>query len=111
MDYLLLALPSALLSAWWWSAGLGAGLGVLYILISLLANRLALRKGQRTFMMIVLGGMIARMFAALVGVVLILLLLPVEQIVFIGSFFGVFVIGMIVEVLHLRRGATAEQPS
>ncbi len=90
---------------------MGAGLGVLYVLISLLANRLAFRKGQRTFMMIVLGGMMARMFIALITVVLILLLLPVEQTALIGSFFGVFIIGMIVEVLHLRRLSAADQPS
>jgi len=99
------------MSAWWWSAGLGVGLGLLYIMISLLANRLAMRKGRRTFMMIVVGGMVARLFTVLIAVILILLFLPVEQTIFIGSFFGVFVIGMIVEVLHLRRITTAGQPS
>lgn len=111
MDLLVPPLPSVLIAAWGWSVGLGAAIGVLYILISLLANRAALRKGQRTFMMIVVGGMLARMTVTLGAVVLILLLMPVQQTAFIGAFAGVFVIGTILEVLHLRRITTIDQPS
>ena len=103
MGLFLLSLLSAFTAAWWSSVGLGAGMGLLYIVVSLLATRFALRQAPRTFMMIVLGGMVARMGAALLAVVLILYLLPVEQTAFVGSFFGVFIVGMIAEVLYVRR--------
>lgn len=104
-------LPSVSITAWGWSLGLGAGIGLLYILTSLLANRLALRKGPRTFMMIVVGGMLVRMTVTLAAVVLILLLMPVHQIAFVGAFAAVFVLGTILEVLHLRRLTAMDQPS
>ena len=97
---LLLPAPPAV---WWWSAGLGIGIGLLYSLASLVTNRIALRQEQHLFMVIVLGGMVVRMMAALLAVVLILWLLPVEQAVFIGSFLGVFIIGMVMEVWSLHR--------
>ena len=104
------SLLSAFTAAWWWSAGLGAGIGLLYSAASLVATWFALRQDQRLFMVIVLGGVIVRMATALVIVVLILWLLPVEQVAFIGSFLGVFILGMIVEVwrLHRRLSATGD---
>ncbi len=86
-------------------------MGLLYTVVSLIAHRFALRQGPRTFMMIVLGGMAARMGLALIAIVLILYLLPVEQAAFVGSFFGVFIVGMIVEVLYVHRAAPAGQNS
>ena len=108
--FLLFLLP-ALTAVWWWSAGLGIGIGLLYSLASLVTNRIALRQEQHLFMVMVLGGMVVRMMAALLAVVLIVLLLPVEQMVFIGAFLGVFVIGMGVEVWNLHRTSrTARKP-
>ena len=104
----LLSMLSAFTPVWWSSVGLGAAIGLVYTVISLIANRLALRKAQLTFMVIVLGGMVVRMGAALIAVVLILLLLPVEQIAFVGSFLGVFILGMIAEVLYVRRAGGSE---
>ena len=86
-------------------------MGLLYTVVSLLAHRFALRQAPRTFMMIVLGGMAVRMAVALIAVVLILYLFPVEQTAFVGSFFGVFVLGMIVEVRYVRRAVPAGQDS
>ena len=106
---LFLSLLNAFTSAWWWSVGLGAAIGLIHGVISLLASRLALGKGVRTFMMIVLGGVLVRMAAALIAVVLVLLLLPVEQVAFVGSFMGVFLVGMIVEVRYARRAAPASR--
>ena len=103
----LLLLPA--LAAAWWSAGLGIGIGLLYSLASLVTNRVALRQEQGLFMMLVLGGMLVRMLAALVAVILILWLIPVEQVVFIGSFLGVFVIGMALDVWRLHRTLSASR--
>ncbi len=103
----LLSLLAAPAAAWWWSAGLGVGIGLLYSAASFVATWFAMRQDQRLFMVIVLGGMMARMATALVVVVLILLLLPVEPPVFIGSFLGVFIVGMIVEVWRLHRRMSA----
>ena len=111
MNSFLLSLLSAPAAAWWWSAGLGVGIGLLYSAASFVATWFALRQDQRLFMVVVVGGMMARMATALVVVVLILLLLPVEPAVFIGSFLGVFIVGMIVEVWRLhRRLLTSNKP-
>ena len=107
MCSLLLSLLSGVLAAWWGSAGLGIGIGLLYSAASLLINRYAMRQEQRLFLLLVLGGMVVRMLVVLLVVVLVLLLLPVEQIPFIASFLAVFLIGMIVEVLHLHRKGLA----
>ncbi len=111
MGLFLLSLLSAFTAAWWSSVGLGTAMGLLYTVVSLLAHRFALRQGPRTFMMIVLGGMAARMGVALIAMVLILYLLPVEQAAFVGSFLGVFIVGMIVEVLYVHRAASAGRNS
>jgi hypothetical protein len=107
MCSLLLMLLSGFLSAWWSSAGLGIGVGLLYSAASLLANRYALRQDQPTFMLIVLGGMLVRILAALAVLALIVLVLSVEPIPFVASFSAVFLIGLIVEVLHLHRQRSA----
>ena len=104
--FALLLLPAPI-AVWWWSAGLGIGIGLLYSLASLVTNRIALRQDQRLFMVIALGGMLVRMMTALVVVVLILGLFPVDQVAFIGSFLGVFIIGMVVEVWSLHRKLSA----
>ncbi len=111
MDGLDLLLPAVLTPAWWWSLGLGVGIGVLYSVASLLANRYAMRQDQQRFMLLVIGGMMARIAATLVLVALVLVLLPVQQVAFIGAFFGVFVIGLAVEVLSLHRGLQAARDS
>ena len=107
MGLFLLSLLSAFTAAWWASVGLGAAMGLLYIVISLVVTRFALRQAPRTFMMIVVAGMTVRLGLALIAVVLILYLLPVEQTAFVGSFFVIFIAGMIAEVLYVRRAAPA----
>ncbi len=100
---LALSLPAVLTPVWWLSIGLGVGIGALYSLSSVVASRYALRQPQRRFMLVVVGGMMARIAVTLVLVGLTLVLLPVEQVAFIGSFFGVFVIGLVVEVVSVHR--------
>jgi hypothetical protein len=102
-----LILLAAVTSAFWLGLGLGSGIGLLHGLVSYVANRFAMRQNQRLFMLIVIGGMLVRMLVALSLVALVLLILPVDQVAFIGSFFGVFVIGLIGEVWSVLRHLAA----
>lgn len=90
-----------------WGLLLGVGLGALYGLSSLLAYRLALRSSRHTFLPIVVGSMLLRMFVALIVVTLILVLAPVSDIAFIGAFFLVFMLGLAAEVVMLHRRTAA----
>ena len=83
------------------SVGLGVGLGLAYIFASYVSNQLALRSTQ--FMLIVVGAMMLRMFIALVLLAVVLLMLPVANAVFLGGFFVVFGIGLVIEVVTLHR--------
>ena len=96
--------------ALWLSVGLGLAIGVLYIFASLAANRYAVRQEQSRFVVIVLGGMLVRILGAMVFVALVLLLLPVAQAPFIGTFFGVFVIGLVWEVRSWLRWPASDEP-
>ena len=104
---MLLSLLSGFLSAWWGSAGLGIGIGLLYSAASLVANWYAMRQNQHVFLLIVVGGMVVRMTIALALIALVVVLGPVQQTAFFASFLGVFEMGMIVEVLRLHRKALA----
>lgn len=90
----------------WLSMGLGAGLGMVYIAASYLSNRHALKSRQR-FMLVVVTTMLIRLLLALVILIGILLLLPVSPTAFLGSFFVVFVVGLILEIWFLHRNTPA----
>jgi len=84
--------------------GIGVGLAVFYAAASLLTHRAALQKGDKNqFLAIAFGGLLARMAFALLMVTVTLVFVPVHRTAFIGSFFGVFIITLIIEVLHLHR--------
>ena len=102
-------LLSGFSSAWWLSIGLGSGIGLLYAIASLLVNRYAMRQPGHRFLLVFMGGMMVRLALALVGVTLILLLLPVQQRAFVASFLGVFVIGLIVEIVRVHRRLLVEK--
>lgn len=106
-----LALVRVLIATWWWSVGLGACIGALYIALSLLAGRYAMRQAPGRFFLVVFGAMLVRLVMTLVLVVLVLALAPVEKAPFIGAFFGVFVIGLAVEVLYLHRARPTRNDS
>lgn len=86
------------------SIGLGVGLGILYIVASFISNKRALRSGSR-FMLLLVSTMVLRLVVALVLLVGILLMLPVSESAFLGSFFVVFVLGLVLEIwtLHQRQ--------
>jgi hypothetical protein len=85
------------------SLGLGIGFGLVYGIASYLTYRLALNRAVQTFMMIAFGGMILRLFAAVIAVVLVLVLTEVQPLVFVSSFFAVFAMALTVEVLVIHR--------
>ncbi len=85
------------------SLGLGIGFGILYGLASYVTYRLALQRAVQTFMIIAFGGMILRLFAAAIAVVLVLVLTDVQPLVFVVSFFAVFTLALGVEVVLIHR--------
>lgn len=88
----------------WVGLGLGVGLAVFYASASLFTHRLALRQSNRNqFLAIAFGGLMARMAFALLTVTITLIFIPIHRTAFIGSFFGVFTITLIIEVLDLHR--------
>lgn len=83
------------------SVGLGIGLGLAYVLASYASNKHALRSGR--FTIVVVGAMMLRMFIALAFLAGVLLMLPVSDFAFLGSFFAIFGIGLVIEVSALHR--------
>lgn len=92
-----------MVNGFWFSALIGVGLGVMYGLSAYLASRTAMNRSHRSFMLLVLGGMMARLFLTILIITLILLLVPVNKLVFVVSFFVIFVIGLTLEIVILHR--------
>ena len=86
---------------------IGAGIGASYVLSAYIMFRFALSRGQRMFLIISLGGIGIRLLVAISAITLILVLSSVHQPAFLGGFFAVFVLGLILEVLMLHRGQQA----
>ena len=99
----------ALMASWWLSVGLGAGLGLLYIGASVVVNRFAATRPGNSFLLIFVSGMMIRLAVALSFITVVLLLLPVTPLAFIGSFFAVFCIGLVLEVSSLHRKLVASE--
>ncbi len=93
----------------WLSFALGAALGTLYIVASYVSNRRALRSANR-FMSIVVTTMLIRILLALIVLVGAMLLLPVSPTAFLGSFFVMFIIGLILEVVFLHQNSPGAHP-
>lgn len=90
----------------WLSLVLGTSLGILYLAASFVSNRHALKSADR-FMIIVVTTMLIRISLALVFLIGIMLTLPVASMAFLGSFFVVFVMGLVLEVWFLHRNTSA----
>ncbi len=97
----------------WFSALIGLGIGAMYVLMVFLGLRLALRQKKHSFMAVVLGGMALRLFLAVGVIAIIVAVTDVDKVVFLATFLGVFLIGMIVEVvfLHQHSGSADSQHS
>lgn len=88
----------------------GGALGVAYGASSLLMNRWALRLDtHRTFMMVSIGGLIARLLGALLVVAVTLLFTSIPTTSFVGAFFIIFVLGLALEIAILHRAARASE--
>lgn len=98
-------------AAIWTSVVLGVALGLANAAASFLLYRVARNKSHGTFMAIVLGGMVARMFAVLALLALVIVFLPVSRVAFIGAFFATFAVAMTAEIILLQRRASPPVPS
>jgi hypothetical protein len=87
----------------WVSALIGAGIAGLYSLAALWLGKLAVKSSQRTFMMIVMGGMVARLFVTIIILTLILLFSSLNSAALLVGFFIVFAIGLTAETIILHR--------
>ncbi|GIV60824.1 MAG: hypothetical protein KatS3mg043_1913 [Rhodothermaceae bacterium] len=94
----------------WLSIGLGAGIGLLYGGASYLTYRRALSAPKHRFLLLVWGGLVVRLFAALSAITLIVILAPVRVPAFVGAFFGVFVVVLVVEIYVLHRTRPPKPP-
>ncbi len=74
--------------------------------------RLALGRSKQSFMLFVFGGMAFRLFLAVAAIALIIALVTVNNVVFLAAFFGVFLIGLVLEiaVLHRHSDSTKNAP-
>jgi len=88
----------------WLSVGLGAGIGMMYDIVSFVTARWALRYSGKRFLIIFFGGMLARLGAAVVVVTLALLLLPVTVFAFVIAFLIVYVVWLVIEVWLIHTG-------
>lgn len=93
----------------WLGIACGLGLGVLYIVASYLSNKRALRSG-RNALLIVVSAMMLRIVLALGALVAVMLLLPVAPTAFLGSFFVMFIVGLVLEVWVFHARETAGSP-
>ena len=97
----------------WFSLALGLATGGIYLLLMYLSLRLARDRSRHSFMMIVFGGMGVRLFVAAATVTLVIVLAPVSEVVYLSTFFCLFLIGLVLEVLVLHRryaSGTGETP-
>jgi hypothetical protein len=96
----------------WTSALLGVALGVANAAAAYALYRAGRGRPQKTFLMIVFGGMVARLVAATTVLGLVLLLLPVNRLAFAGGFLAAFAVGTGAEVLliQIQRRAARAQP-
>ncbi|MDA1029538.1 MAG: hypothetical protein O3B41_10880 [Bacteroidetes bacterium] len=87
----------------WLSALVGAGIAGVYSLGALWLGKIAVKASQRTFMMLVMGGMVARIFVTLILLTGILLLTSLDSTALLVGFFIVFAIGLTFETIILHR--------
>jgi len=92
---------------YWISALAGAALAAVYSMAAYLLGRLAMRSSQRTFLMIVMGGTVARLFVAMLILTLIILFAPINQMAFMAGFFAIFVVGLAIEIVTLHNSQKA----
>jgi hypothetical protein len=86
----------------WLSIAIGVGIGVVYVAASYISNVRALRR-KRDLMLIVVATMLLRISIALIVLVGIIMLLPVTPTAVMGSFFVMFIVGLVVEIFVLHR--------
>lgn len=82
---------------------LGAGLGLTHVASGLVLWHVARRRSDRAFYVLVLGGMIGRLFLLLAAVAVAVQWLPLAVFPFIGALFVAFVLGLAIEITQMAR--------
>ena len=90
-------------TAWWLGLGLGTVIGGAYGAASFLNARYAVRQTGSRFLYLVVGGMIARLGAALALAALVLLLTPAHRPAFVVSLLIMLALGLTAEVIFFHR--------
>ena len=85
------------------SLTLGTLIGACYVVSAYATFRFAAGRSQRVFLLVALGGVGIRLLAAASVIALVIALTDVHQPLFLGSFFAVFVVGLVLEVTLLHR--------
>lgn len=88
----------------WPSVGLGVGFGLAYLALSLITHRLARRFGVHAIQ-VELGGVVARLLIALLGVTVVLAVVPVTRGAFVLAFLATFALGLVFDTARLARRA------
>ncbi len=91
-----------MLTGFWGSLILGSMIAVLYAAGSYATLRYALSRPAQQFMLLVFGGMTARLFVTAAVMTLVLVFVPLDKAAFLGSFSVGFILGLTVEVLTLH---------
>ena len=99
-----------MVESFWFGSIAGLSIGGLYTLTSYMTVRYALGKSDRLFMMLVLGGMAARLFVTMLILALILALAPVHRTALVAGFFISFIAGLIIEIRLLHRSTSEHRP-
>jgi O-antigen/teichoic acid export membrane protein len=90
------------------SIGLGLALGVSYGVASFYGLRRAQRKTGNDFIKAAFGGMALRLFVAVAAVAIILVFAPVDPLLFVGTFLGLYVLSLVLDTVLLHRGAPVD---
>lgn len=89
--------------ATWPSALFGVALGALNVAASYALWRVGRGRPQQAFLVIVFGGLVARLLAVTAAVLLVLVALPVNRLAFVGGFLVAFAVGTAAEVFLIQR--------
>ncbi len=90
------------MTGFWVSIILGTAIAGLYGISSWATLRFALGRPSQQFMLLVFGGMTARLFVAAAILTLLMVFVPLHMAAFLGSFAVGFLIGLAAEVIVLH---------
>ena len=98
-------------ASWWLGIGVGVAIMGLHALVRRGAHYFSRRASdQRTFLLLELGGLGARMLLVFGAVALVLLLVPVHAVAFVGTVIVLLILSVIVETNSTIRRSNQDSP-